>query len=66
MGYQLISNALHKRVTPIVFESGSSREMTPEEVIEGSTEIQRDIPEFNYDEVMSQIIDDGVSRAQPS
>jgi ABC-type dipeptide/oligopeptide/nickel transport system ATPase subunit len=64
MGYQLISNALHKRVTPLIFESGSSREMTPEEILEGSTEIQRDIPEFNYDEVMSQIIDDEGMKAR--
>lgn len=58
LGYQLISNVLHKRTPPLIFESETSREMTSEEVNEGEIEIQHDIPEFNYEEVMLQIVDD--------
>jgi len=64
MGYQLISNALHKRWTPLIFELGVSREMTLEEILEGSTEIQRDIPEFNYNVIISQINDDEAMKAR--
>lgn len=58
MGYQLISNALHKRTIPVIFNSGLPREMTPQEILDGSTEIQRDIPEFDYGVIMSYINDD--------
>jgi hypothetical protein len=57
MAYQLVSNALHKRSVPLVFEGGTSREMTAEEIQEAETEIQRHIQEFNYSAFVQLIID---------
>jgi len=58
MGYQLISNALHKRPIPLFFEFEVSREMTADEIVEGSTEIKNDIPEFDYGVIITLITDD--------
>lgn len=57
MAYQLVSNALHKRSVPLIFEGGTSREMTVEEIQEAETEIQQYIQEFNYSEFIQLIID---------
>ncbi len=62
LGYQLISNALHKRSTPLLFESDSSRVMTEAEILKGTNEILKDIPEFDYDEIIIQITNDEVVR----
>lgn len=48
MAYQLISNILHKREIPTINVDLITREMTEEEIIEGSTEICTHLPEFNY------------------
>ena len=57
MAYQLVSNALHKRSVPLIFEGGTSREMTAEEIQEAEAEIQQHIQEFNYSGFIQLIID---------
>lgn len=57
MAYQLVSNALHRRSVPLIFEGGSSREMTADEIQEAVAEIQQHIPDFDYSEFMQLILD---------
>ena len=57
MAYQLVSNALHNRSVPIVFEGGSSREMTVAEIQEAVTEIQQHIQDFDYSSFLQLMID---------
>lgn len=57
MAYQLVSNALHKRSVPLVFEGGSSREMTVGEIQNAEIEIQQHIPDFDYSEFIKLMID---------
>lgn len=57
VAYQLISNALHGRSIPLMFDSGTSREMSEEEVQEAETEIQRQIQDFNYSDFIELICD---------
>ncbi len=57
MAYQLVSNALHRRSVPVIFEGGSSREMTTEEIQDALSEIQQHIPEFDYQSFMQLIHD---------
>ena len=57
VAYQLLSNALHKRSAPLIFEAGASREMTEEEIQQGEIEIQKDIQEFNYTDFIKLIMD---------
>lgn len=57
MAYQLVSNALHRREVPIVFQEGTSREMVSEEIEEAETEIQQHIPDFTYSSVIQLILD---------
>lgn len=57
MAYQLVSNALHKRSVPIIFEGGSSREMTVAEIQEAVTEIQQHIQDFDYSSFLQLMID---------
>jgi hypothetical protein len=53
MAYQLISNVLHKRSEPLIFNVTPSRLMTLEEIAEGTEEIKQKIPEFDYNYVIS-------------
>lgn len=57
MAYQLVSNALHKRSVPLVFEGGSSREMTVSEIQNAEIEIQQHIPDFDYLEFIKLMLD---------
>jgi ABC-type dipeptide/oligopeptide/nickel transport system ATPase subunit len=61
MAYQLLSNIFHKRDQPEIFNSDtngiSSRPMTPEEIADGTIEIQQKIGDFNYSHVMELISD---------
>ncbi len=58
MASQVISNLVHKREKPLVFEGESSREMTPEEIAEGIAEIEKFIHGFDYKSVLVTIKDD--------
>lgn len=58
MAYQIISSLLHKMEKPNVRESGLLREMTSEELAEGTSEIIDRIPEFDYESVLATIKDD--------
>lgn len=58
IAYQLVSNVLHRRLAPLVFERGSSREMTAGEIQHAVAEIQQHIPDFDYPDAMQLILDD--------
>ncbi|OFC69859.1 AAA family ATPase [Alteromonas confluentis] len=57
MAYQLVSNALHRRAVPLVFEDGTSREMTKDEIQGAVAEIQQHISDFDYSEFIQLILD---------
>lgn len=59
--YELISNLLHKRQIPMVRVSGDSsedkwRDMTPEEIKIAEEEIRKRIPSFNYERILTDIL----------
>ena len=58
LAYQVISNVLHKRSIPQLFEGGQSRDMTPQELQDGCNEILASIPEFNYQLLLGLVSDD--------
>jgi len=60
MAYQLISNVLHKRSKPLIFNVTLPRLMTAQEIDEGTEEIKQKIPEFDYNNVISLVSDDSV------
>ena len=56
MAYQLVSNVFHKRSEPeISLPLASSRQMTPNEITEGTNEIQKKIPGFDYTDVINLV-----------
>ena len=63
MAYQLLSNVFHKRREPQIFEISPdsherlSRPMNPEEIADGTREIQQKIPDFDYSHVIGIISD---------
>lgn len=57
IAYQLVSNALHKRSVPLIFEGGASREMTVTEIQEAVTEIQQHVQDFEYSSFLQLMID---------
>lgn len=57
VAYQLVSNALHKRSVPLIFEEGASREMTVTEIQEAVTEIQQHVQDFEYSSFLQLMID---------
>ena len=57
MAYQLVSNVLHKRSIPLIFEGGASREMTAAEIQEAVTEIQQHVQNFEYSSFLQLIFD---------
>ncbi|BAQ34942.1 AAA family ATPase [Dehalococcoides sp. UCH007] len=58
MGYELISNLIHRREKPLRFENKSSREMTSEEVKEGEKEIKYHLKDFDYNSALNLVKDD--------
>jgi ABC-type lipoprotein export system ATPase subunit len=58
MGYQLISNLLHKRVTPDLTDNGNKRNMTDIEIADGVAEVKKLIPNFDYSNVLSIVKSD--------
>ena len=58
-GYQLISNLMHKRVKPEFKDESGIRDMTSCEIILGAEEVQELIPDFDYDNVLKIIANDG-------
>ena len=57
VAYQLVSNALHRRQVPLIFEDGTAREMTPGEINEAETEIKEHVSDFDYLDAMRLILD---------
>ena len=57
MGYQLISNLLHKRDIPRL-NNPDDREMSSEEIKEGTEEINLKIKDFEYDRVLNLVKND--------
>jgi hypothetical protein len=57
MGYQLISNLLHKRQTPLLLEE-PPRAMTAQEVATGELEIRTYISDFDYKATLTVVKDD--------
>lgn len=58
LAYELVSNALHRRLVPLVYLGGSQREMTASEIQAAVAEIQQYIPDFDYSDAMRLILDD--------
>jgi energy-coupling factor transporter ATP-binding protein EcfA2 len=57
--YQLISNLVHKRDTPIIKENNDDeREMNINEIEDATHEIQNWIDEFDYEDLLSIVKDD--------
>lgn len=48
MGYQLLSNLIHKREIPMLKGLDCPRDMTQQEIDEGTAEIQKIVPTFDY------------------
>lgn len=48
MGYQLLSNLIHKREVPVLKESNNFRDMTQQEIDDGTTEIREIVTTFDY------------------
>jgi len=57
VAYQLVSNALHRRQVPLIFEDGTAREMTPDEISEAEAEIKEHISDFDYSDAIQLIRD---------
>lgn len=58
LAFQVISNVLHKRSTPRLTDEMGDRDMTAEELQDGSSEIGREIPFFNYQALLDIVNDD--------
>jgi ABC-type nitrate/sulfonate/bicarbonate transport system ATPase subunit len=58
MGYQLISNVLHKRCPPKLFANGALRAMTEEEIEIGIRQVKERIPEFEFATVIDLVSND--------
>lgn len=58
LGFQVISNVLHKRPVPQLHDGVSIRDMTAQEIQDGSDEIANFIPEFDYQEMLTLVADD--------
>lgn len=58
VAYNLISNLLHKRETPVITENEKERDMTEEEINIGNSEVIEKIPEFDYNRILSNIKND--------
>ncbi|WP_426305575.1 AAA family ATPase [Acidovorax facilis] len=58
LAFQVISNVLHKRATPQFIDVGGTREMTAQELEEGSRAISKTIPDFDYNSLQSLLADD--------
>lgn len=58
LAYQVISNVLHKRSVPQLFEGGHSRDMTHQEIQDGCDDILVLIPEFDYQVLLELISSD--------
>jgi predicted ATP-binding protein involved in virulence len=57
VAYQLVSNVFHSRQVPLIFENGTTREMTLAEIDEAETEIKVHISEFDYSGTIQLILD---------
>lgn len=56
--FQVISNVLHKRQPPQMMDEENTREMTAEELQQGSNLIADEIPGFNYYDLLNVVTDD--------
>ncbi len=57
VAYQLVSNVLHRRQVPLIFEDGTEREMTPNEISAAETEIKVHVSDFDYSDAIQLIRD---------
>lgn len=57
VAYQLVSNALHRRQVPLIFEEGTERKMTPDEISEAEAEIKGHVSDFDYSDAIQLIRD---------
>lgn len=65
MAYQLLSNVVHKRSQPDMYDvaADSRRLMTTEEISEGVEGIQQFLPEFDYANIISLVSEDSRMKA---
>lgn len=60
MAYQLISNIFHRRSVPLIFQDGTSQEMTHQEICEGETKVKEHIPDFDYLSTIDSILNSSI------
>jgi ABC-type dipeptide/oligopeptide/nickel transport system ATPase subunit len=58
--YQLISNLLHRRETPVIIDEHGEKPMTNDNILEAVAKIKEKIDTFDYSVIMSNIKDDEV------
>jgi hypothetical protein len=58
LAFHVISNVLHKRSTPRLVDEMGERDITAEELQNGSDEIGRSIPGFHYQTLLDLVTDD--------
>jgi hypothetical protein len=58
LGYELISNLMHKREIPIIKEGEKERNMNADEIANGSAEIKTYIPGFDYSLIIERIFNE--------
>ncbi len=56
-GYELLSNIFHKRIEPSVNDQNGTRKMADSEIREGSIEIKKMVPDFDYGELLAIVTD---------
>lgn len=58
LGFQVISNVLHKRLSPQIFDGAQLRDMTSQEFQEGCDAVASSIPTFDYHALLGLVTDD--------
>jgi hypothetical protein len=58
LAFQVLSNVVHKRQPPTMYDEGMLRPITSEELNNGVIQIKREIPEFNYAKTLALLVDD--------
>ena len=57
MAYELLSNLLHKRRTPFKKEGESEIPLSAEEIDSATEQIRRKMPSFDYERLLSRVLD---------
>lgn len=58
MPYHIISSLLHKRIHPTLTENDTERDMSDNEIADGTNEIKDYVSDFDYDELVTVVKND--------